>query len=73
MIRVDGIQFEQVLLNIIKNSYEAIGNGGEIRIRISSEPVEIIVEDNGPGIPEETGRKLFSPFSRQNPAVRASG
>lgn len=29
VIRVDGIQFEQVLLNIIKNSYEAIGNGGE--------------------------------------------
>lgn len=73
VIRVDGIQFEQVLLNIIKNSYEAIGNGGEIRIRISSEPVEIIVEDNGPGIPEETGRKLFSPFFTTKPGGQGIG
>ena len=70
---MDGIQFEQVLLNIIKNSYEAIGNGGEIRIRISSEPVEIIVEDNGPGIPEETGRKLFSPFFTTKPGGQGIG
>ncbi|MFQ8805269.1 MAG: ATP-binding protein [Alistipes indistinctus] len=59
------------MLNIIKNSYEAIGNGGEIRI--SSEPVEIIVEDNRPGIPEETGRKLFSPFFTTKPGGQGIG
>lgn len=61
-LRIDGIQFEQILLNIIKNAYESIGQGGEIRIATSSSPAMISVEDNGPGIPEEVKDKLFTPF-----------
>lgn len=62
LIRVDGIQFEQVLFNILKNAYEAIGEYGEIHIRTLASPLSITVEDNGPGIDSEAREKLFTPF-----------
>jgi len=61
-VYMDGIQFEQVLVNIIKNAYESIGRDGEIRIITTSSPLSIVVEDNGPGIDEQTTQKLFTPF-----------
>ena len=61
-IHVDGIQFEQVLVNIIKNAYEAIGENGRIKISTHHSPLSIIIEDNGPGISEEAKQKLFTPF-----------
>lgn len=61
-IRMDGIQFEQVLVNIIKNAYESIGRDGEVRIVTKSSPLSIAVEDNGPGITDEIKQKLFTPF-----------
>lgn len=61
-IQIDGIQFEQVLVNIVKNAYEAIGRNGEIHIITSVSPLSIIIEDNGPGIDENTKKKLFTPF-----------
>ncbi len=62
MVLIDGIQFEQVLVNLIKNAYESIGNGGEIRISTDNDPLQIVVEDNGPGFTEEVRDKLFTPF-----------
>jgi len=69
IIRVDGIQFEQVLVNIIKNAYESIGTDGEIRITTHTSPASITIEDNGPGISQEAREKLFTPFF----STKASG
>lgn len=73
VIRVDGIQFEQVLVNIIKNAYEAIERDGEIRICIHSYPLSLIIEDNGPGIDEKTKEKLFTPFYTTKPNGQGIG
>ncbi|WP_419034407.1 sensor histidine kinase [Dysgonomonas gadei] len=62
IIRLDGIQFEQVLVNVIKNAYEAIGENGEIRIVTRSNPLSIQIANNGPGIPDDVKQKLFTPF-----------
>lgn len=62
IIRIDGIQFEQVLVNVIKNAYEAIGENGEIRIATRSNPLSIQIANNGPGIPHDVKQKLFTPF-----------
>ncbi len=59
---IDSIQFEQVLVNIVKNAYEAIDKNGDINIITTSQPLSITIEDNGPDIPEETKQKLFTPF-----------
>lgn len=59
----DGLR--QVLLNLLRNADEAIGERkGEIRIdvRRRQDEVEISVADNGPGIDPATQRQLFDPF-----------
>jgi two-component system, NtrC family, nitrogen regulation sensor histidine kinase NtrY len=63
----DKKQISQVLINLVKNSVEALNDfpGGHIRIRASltgSGRVQITVADNGPGIPEELMDKIFIPF-----------
>ncbi|MFV0418817.1 MAG: sensor histidine kinase [Dysgonomonas sp.] len=62
IVDVDGIQFEQVLFNIVKNAYEAIEKDGEIHIVSSSNPLSISIANNGPSISEEVKQKLFTPF-----------
>jgi len=62
IVKADSIQFEQVLVNIVKNAYEAIGKDGDITITTHSSPQSIIIQDNGPGIPDDVKQKLFTPF-----------
>lgn len=61
-IYADGIQLEQVLVNIIKNAYEAIESNGEIHIQTHISPLSVTITDDGPGISAETKQKLFTPF-----------
>jgi|WetSurSiteA1Bulk_404760.scaffolds.fasta_scaffold05971_2 two-component system, NtrC family, nitrogen regulation sensor histidine kinase NtrY len=63
----------QVLINLVKNAFEAVENSPEGRIIISAgtspdQRVEIYVSDNGPGIPAENLDEIFVPFftTRQN-------
>lgn len=71
-IFADPIQIEQVLLNLVRNSMEALksvdANARAIVIaaaRSSDDPemVELAVRDTGPGFPAEIAARLFSPFS----------
>ncbi len=73
--RVDGDaeQLKQVLINLVQNAIQAIGERpGEITIRTlrpdrfgdfrTTEGVEVQVSDNGPGIPNEQQLNIFVPF-----------
>ena len=73
LIRADGILLEQVLFNLVKNAYESIGSGGHIRIITSSEPLSIVIEDDGPGIPESARQRLFTPFFTTKPTGQGVG
>ncbi len=57
-------QLEQVFINLLLNSYDAMPQGGEIEIsaQLSKDVVEIYFQDNGAGVPEEVRRKIFEPF-----------
>jgi len=69
LISTEKDKLKQVILNLVKNSAEAMGSGGTISIVTAgkikdtiTEGVVITVSDDGPGIPEEIQEKLFSPF-----------
>ncbi len=61
-VSIDSIQFEQVLVNIVKNAYEAIDKDGIIKIITRGNPLSITVMNDGCDITEEVRHKLFTPF-----------
>ncbi|MGO8695931.1 MAG: sensor histidine kinase [Rectinemataceae bacterium] len=67
-------ELKQVLLNLMKNALESIGERGTIVVGASAAPegVELSVSDDGPGIPEEALGKIFDPFFTTK-ASRAEG
>lgn len=60
----DHLQLQQIFLNIINNAIDAIGKDGIINILthpVAGE-VRIVIQDDGPGIPEEIIPHIFEPF-----------
>lgn len=62
-IRANGGQINQVFLNLLVNSAQAISERGTIRIRTQADgdAVVVTIEDDGVGIPPEHMQKLFEP------------
>ncbi len=73
-VRGDRVHLQQVLLNVILNSMDAL-NGtrcGERRVRVTASPnraqsVEIAVSDTGGGIPADKLAHVFDPFFTTKP------
>jgi nitrogen fixation/metabolism regulation signal transduction histidine kinase len=72
-IPLDASLFEQVLLNIIKNSVESIEENGEIIITTAAQPKTLVVADNGKGISKEIEKKIFNPFFSGKPQGQGIG
>jgi nitrogen fixation/metabolism regulation signal transduction histidine kinase len=66
-LNVDGDQIEQVLINLIKNAVEAVGDGGDVRIRwsTSGSALDFEIEDDGPGLARTDN--LWVPFFTTKP------
>ena len=62
----DENMMKQVVINLVRNSLDALGNkkGGSIHIsaHTSEDRLIIAVKDNGPGIPPEYMEDIFTPF-----------
>lgn len=72
-VYLDNTLFEQVLVNIIKNAAESIGENGHIYIRTSDHPVCLEVADTGKGIDKDVESKLFTPFFSSKPNGQGIG
>ncbi|TBB67113.1 sensor histidine kinase [Rhizobium ruizarguesonis] len=62
------IRLEQVLINLLQNALEAVApKAGEGRVEVTTSTdagmVTVTVADNGPGIPPEIRKGLFTPFN----------
>lgn len=73
LLQMDASLFEQVLLNIIKNSVESIENDGEITIKTNAQNQTLEIADNGKGISKEIESKLFNPFFSSKPMGQGLG
>ncbi len=65
VIESDPSHLQQIFLNIINNSFMAMGNGGRLDIVLNSPngaDLLVCVEDNGCGIPPEDLKRVFEPF-----------
>ena len=62
---VDRDQLQRALANLVRNAFEATGIGGSLRLVIepgTAGRVRLLVEDDGPGIPEAMVARVFRPF-----------
>jgi len=59
-----GSELNQVWTNLIDNAIDAMGGGGELRLRIYRDDGCVAVEigDSGPGIPADVEPHIFEPF-----------
>lgn len=73
-VLADRIQFQQAINNLVRNAVDAVAGRelGLVRITgrsLGNQGYEIIVEDDGPGIPEDQMDRIFQPMT----TTKASG
>jgi two-component system sensor histidine kinase KdpD len=73
LIQIDFVLMEQVLVNILDNAalYTPPGTEISVKARSADKAVEIVIEDNGPGLPDDPTR-LFDKFTR-GPSAASGG
>ena len=80
MILCDRVEIEQVLLNLIKNATYAMAEADGaneqfiyLRSAREADSIRIEVEDTGPGMDEQTKRRVFEPFFTTKPIGVGTG
>lgn len=71
----DAGMLEQLLVNLLKNIQVHCPPGTEVTIRtaLDAKGLNLIVQDNGPGIPEQEIENVLKPFHRVDKARTESG
>ena len=70
-VLIDHVQIQQVVLNLVRNSIDALRDCETRTISVATLPkgdmVEVVVSDNGPGLPKEVRERVFEPFVSTKP------
>ena len=65
-VEIDKVQIQQVLLNLLRNAFEALEGSEQRAVRVKAERdgpmVKLSVADTGPGLAPEIAEHLFQPF-----------
>jgi len=79
-VSIDVKQMKQVILNLMKNSMDAICESGkqvpgliELAVKSTGEQLKIMIRDNGKGMSKLAQKKLFEPFYTTKPSGTGLG
>jgi two-component system cell cycle sensor histidine kinase/response regulator CckA len=86
-VEVEGGELDRVLLNLILNAKDAVGEDGEIEVATENTSLEagnprglpagrylaLKVQDNGCGIPAELQARIFEPYFTTKPVGKGTG
>jgi PAS domain S-box-containing protein len=74
-ININGNELNQVWTNLIDNAIDATNNKGEITIRTyrKKDFINVEIEDNGSGIPEDIKSRIFDPFFTTKDVGKGTG
>lgn len=65
-VEMDGEQFKRVMINIFDNAFQAMGNSGNIELKVYMDKpanrVFMDIADDGPGMKEDDKDKIFLPY-----------
>lgn len=75
LVTSDRAPVRQVIINLVRNAVESLPAGGELTLKTaapvwqqSRQWIEMVVEDNGPGIPDAIQSQLFQPVRSEKGA-----
>ena len=69
-ILADKRRMERVVANLLDNADKYAGGATGVRVGLQDDTVRIVIEDEGPGVPEEVREKIFDRFARGTEAGR---
>jgi signal transduction histidine kinase len=74
-ILIDDARLRQILLNLLSNAVKFSEAGGNIglEVNIQADQLELLVWDQGIGIPKEQQHRLFQPFQQFHPEYYHQG
>lgn len=75
MVRADRRHLSTVVTNLIRNALEAMPHGGHLIIQAGPAPGggEIMVQDTGPGVAQESAAHIFRPYFSTKPSGHGLG
>lgn len=71
-VLIDRVQIQQVLVNLVRNSVDAMMDQDERAISVrtvcnGADTIEVAIADNGPGLTPDIAAHLFEPFNTSKP------